>query len=536
MTAPDSREVGMDVPPLDGLPPAADAAPLAVPDQHPPVSGPRPDVAPTEGDKDAKGDAEEEQDAPTGLPVGQLAAGGASVVTVAGTVLYQTTGALGLAAGGLVTAASGVAYLRRRRDNRDGGRRQEKTRTVKTTQTAHRTPAGSRGLLGGGRGGRSGGRTSSRTPGLLGRSGGGRQGGRALWPSRSANPSGSGSARSILGGRSATGSRRSSAPTSAGASARGRAARAGKPVASDGGGSALRLPTRKNTKTPAPAIPKSAAAAKGGRTSTKEAKVKDTPTAAKTADKKTGKDPVSTPVSAKKTPATPSSRFSRWASWWAEDQPGPVSSRTARLARRLDAAAYGKSGLWGRVLSWLFGWRHDADTDENGQDTPADEAAENTKQDGTEQQAAPDAPAAEQVPQQPTEAPNPQHSQRRTAHTHTTTRRFPMSGSPLVIASAEMAAAASSYAPEDMWVVARDLDTLGEMPVNVATAVRVYTTRMEGEYPLHESVTEMLRQLHDGLAILGALADEIAVQFRAVHADDIKRDEAPRTNENLWNV
>ena len=111
-----------------------------------------------------------------------------------------------------------------------------------------------------------------------------------------------------------------------------------------------------------------------------------------------------------------------------------------------------------------------------------------------------------------------------------------MYGSPLVTASAEMAAAAASNAPEDMWVVARDLDTLGEMPVNVATAVRVYTARMEGEYPLHESVTEMLRQLHDGLAMLGALADEIAVQFRAVHADDIKRDEAPRTNENLWNV
>lgn len=520
MSAPHDHDIDHDTTRLDGLPPAMESAPLAVPGSFPPAP-----VSPGAAtpQSDTTRDTDDTDDATSGVPVGQMAAGGTSLVTVAGTVLYQTAGVIGLAAGGVITAAAGVAYVRHRmgaaKGDKGGRGRTEKTRTVKTVQSALRSPGTGGGLLGGrGRTATAGRSTSSRLPGLGRASTGGRQGGKALWPSssRTGSAGGSAPARPVLG-RAAAAVRPSTSRS-----------KANKATASDGGG-ALKIPAaRKDAKT---------SAAKSGETTpvAKSAAAKETP-------KKAGKETTTTtPVATKKKGAssTPTSRFSRWASWWAEDQPGPISSRTARLARRLDEAAYGRSGVWGRVLGWLFGWRHE---DDEGQDQAADgtteqEQAPAEQQKTTDPAPAPAAPAAEQAPQQTTDGPAAQRSQRRAADTNTrNNRRFHMSGSPLVIASAEMAAAAAGYAPENMWVVARDLDTLGEMPVNVATAVRVYTTRMEGEYPLHESVTEMLRQLHDGLAMLGALADEIAVQFRNVHAEDIKRDEAPRTNEQLWNV
>ncbi len=111
-----------------------------------------------------------------------------------------------------------------------------------------------------------------------------------------------------------------------------------------------------------------------------------------------------------------------------------------------------------------------------------------------------------------------------------------MSSFPLAATAAEMNAAAASYAPTDMWVVARELDQLNEVPAYVALAIRTYTQRLQAEYPINGAVVEAIHRLYQAQAQLVSLAEEIGPLFRRVHADDLKREEAPRTNEPLWNV
>ncbi|MFS1305177.1 hypothetical protein, partial [Streptosporangium longisporum] len=100
----------------------------------------------------------------------------------------------------------------------------------------------------------------------------------------------------------------------------------------------------------------------------------------------------------------------------------------------------------------------------------------------------------------------------------------------------EVNAVAAAHSPEDMWTVARELDQLHEVPANIAMAVRTYTMRLQGEYPVDPAVVDAIHELYQGLAQLVPVAEEIAVMFRTAHAEDLKREEAPRTNEQLWDV
>ena len=111
-----------------------------------------------------------------------------------------------------------------------------------------------------------------------------------------------------------------------------------------------------------------------------------------------------------------------------------------------------------------------------------------------------------------------------------------MSASPLASASAELNAAAAAYAPADMWAVARDLELLHEVPANVAMALRTYAMRLQGAYPIDPRVVEALGELYMAHAALVEKAREIATLFRQVHADDLRREEAPRPGEPMWNV
>ncbi|MFB9717758.1 hypothetical protein [Planobispora longispora] len=122
------------------------------------------------------------------------------------------------------------------------------------------------------------------------------------------------------------------------------------------------------------------------------------------------------------------------------------------------------------------------------------------------------------------------------AATTTTRRSRTMSTFPLAATAAEMNAAAASYAPTDMWVVARELDQLTEVPAYVALAIRTYTTRLQAEYPIDPAVVEAIHRLYQAQAQLVSLAEEVGPLFRRVHAEDLRREEAPRTNEPLWNV
>ena len=111
-----------------------------------------------------------------------------------------------------------------------------------------------------------------------------------------------------------------------------------------------------------------------------------------------------------------------------------------------------------------------------------------------------------------------------------------MSANPLAAAAAEVNAVAAAHAPADMWQVARELDQLGEIPANIGMALRTYTVRLQGEYPIHPVVVEALGELYMAHAQLVDRAAEIGALFHQVHAEDLKRDEAPRTNEQAWNV
>lgn len=111
-----------------------------------------------------------------------------------------------------------------------------------------------------------------------------------------------------------------------------------------------------------------------------------------------------------------------------------------------------------------------------------------------------------------------------------------MSGFPIAVAAAEVNTAAASYEPEDMWKVSADLTQLPDVFASVALALRTYTLRLEGDFPLHSQVVDALSDLYSGLSAIAQEAQEISPLFRRVHEDDLRRDEAPRTGENKWNV
>ncbi|MDR8415082.1 hypothetical protein MTP10_40925 [Nonomuraea sp. 3-1Str] len=123
-----------------------------------------------------------------------------------------------------------------------------------------------------------------------------------------------------------------------------------------------------------------------------------------------------------------------------------------------------------------------------------------------------------------------------TASSTYTRRNRTMSANPLAAAAAELNAAAAAHAPVDMFQVARELDQLPEIPANVGMALRTYTVRLQGEYPIDPAVVEALGALYMAHAQLVAQAEEIGALFRRAHAEDLKREEAPRTNEAAWNV
>lgn len=129
-----------------------------------------------------------------------------------------------------------------------------------------------------------------------------------------------------------------------------------------------------------------------------------------------------------------------------------------------------------------------------------------------------------------TSAPNPDAANT----TATAPQRRTMSAFPLAAGAAEMNATASAYMPDGMLMIAHELDQLGEVPANVALAVRTYSTRIEASKPIHPAVVEKLQEFAKGFAKLVDLADEIGPLFRQVHADDLTRLENPRNNESEW--
>lgn len=109
-------------------------------------------------------------------------------------------------------------------------------------------------------------------------------------------------------------------------------------------------------------------------------------------------------------------------------------------------------------------------------------------------------------------------------------------GFPIAVAAAEVNTAAAAYAPEDMWRIATDLRQLPDVFASIALAIRTYAQRLEGDYPIEPPVVDAIGELYTGLGAIAQVAQDIEPLFRTLHADDLKREEAPRTNEAAWNV
>lgn len=109
-------------------------------------------------------------------------------------------------------------------------------------------------------------------------------------------------------------------------------------------------------------------------------------------------------------------------------------------------------------------------------------------------------------------------------------------GFPIAVAASEVNTAAAAYEPEDMWAISKDLRQLPDVFANVGLAIRTYAQRLEGDYPIHPQVVEAIGQLYVGLGALAAAAQDIEPLFRTLHADDLRREEAPRIAEHKWNV
>ncbi|WP_043641394.1 hypothetical protein [Nonomuraea candida] len=107
---------------------------------------------------------------------------------------------------------------------------------------------------------------------------------------------------------------------------------------------------------------------------------------------------------------------------------------------------------------------------------------------------------------------------------------------PLVIMSAEMIGAASSYTVPDMMIVAEHLDALHQVGQNLTLAYQRFGARLQAAYPIHPAVVEHFGHLIKGSAALIDPAQQLAATFRQAHADDIARREKPRINEHLWNM
>jgi hypothetical protein len=121
-------------------------------------------------------------------------------------------------------------------------------------------------------------------------------------------------------------------------------------------------------------------------------------------------------------------------------------------------------------------------------------------------------------------------------YSHFRRRNPQVSTNPILTAAAEMNAVAASYAPENPFVIARELDKLPDVTDHVALAIRTYTQRLDDDYPLHPAVISKLKEVYAAQAQLRSLAEAVGPLYRQVHAKDLEREEAPRRNEHLWNV
>ena len=97
----------------------------------------------------------------------------------------------------------------------------------------------------------------------------------------------------------------------------------------------------------------------------------------------------------------------------------------------------------------------------------------------------------------------------------------------------------SRYAPPTMMAVGREYEGLPVGLEALAQAVGCLAANSEANYPVHDTITEMVGNIYRLLVQVAAQAASITPAFRRAHAEDIARHEEPRKGreaEMMWNV
>lgn len=487
---------------------------------------------------DVEGDADDGGE--RGFPLGQVLVGGVSVVGLLGAALWQALGVVGLVTAGGAAAGGVAMYVRRRLGLGRSGERVER-RTVRRAWSS--TSGGGRalgGLLGGrgrGGGGRAGGRGAGRRSGgvLGGRSAGGGRGAVLGMPGLGKRGRRGGS---VGGGRAGGG---------AGGGVRNAARRVGRAV--------LASPAGARAAKAAKAV--KAGAVKVGAAGRADRSRMDAATggrAGRVLRAVGGRGRRAAAAAGRRLDKATGGRAGRW--WRRHRGTVGTAAGSLGLGALVSTVLFGPWWLAGLLLSGLGGlvaWRL-----KRRKRRKAGAAQENGAE-GAEGHRMPRCESCGRgVPQNEVHhclvngatallcpacferrvfGPPVRDRRPRTTHIRNHYRRTAMeAGFPLAVAAAEVNTAAAGYAPEDMWVIATDLRQLPDVFVNVAMALRTYAQRLEGDYPIHPQVVEAIGQLYTGLGQLATAAQEIEPLFRGVHAEDLKREEAPRVNEQAWNV
>lgn len=447
-----------------------------------------------------------------GRPLGQWVLAGGSAATLSGVGLFSAFGPVGLAAGAVVAAGGGLAYAvhRARRDRRPGFKT-TRMRTRSGRQTSRLGSVGKgrgKGLLGG-KGGKLGGGRGAKLGkgggpklGKGGKLGGGRSG--KLLGGKSGKLLGGGRG-SKLGGKSGLGLGKGRKGSTSRLGSVGAGSRRSGKLLGRGGKAGLGLGKRGGKllggKSKAGLGRWGSGTGKGagvlGRGLGKATRKTGRSLGRAAARTAAGKRATAGFKAAKKA-MTASSAGTRWSRFRAATR---AAKGTFKHPRNPFAAWMASVGA---ALVALTAMAHQKWQARHG--ASVSEAANTT-----------------------TSAPNPG-----AATTTTTPRRRPMSAFPLAAGAAEMNATASAYMPDGMLMIAHELDQLGEVPANVALAVRTYSTRIEASKPIHPAVVEKLQEFAKAIAQLVGLADEIGPLFRQTHAADLERLENPRNNESEW--
>lgn len=493
---------------------------------------------------DDVGDAEEAETDGRGIPAGGVVAGGATGAGVLGEALWQVGGVLGLAAGAVVAAGGTAAYVAYR--VRGKGRRSASPLGRSHGRSSSRMLGGKSGKLLGGRGAKLGGKSGlglgkrGRGTGLGGKLGRKGTGGKLLGGKGA--KLGKGAGGKLLGGGRGRASRlgMTGGGKSGGRGLLGRGGKAGLGLGARGGkllggkgkagfgrwgngagggagilGKGLGKAARKTGRGAAHLAGKT----KPGQHAARGFKAAKAALMSSTPGKGRWKNAYR---AARSRVATPKNRYSAWAASMA----AAILTLTAMAHEKYKAYQAKKNP--------------GTTTTTTTTTTTSGPAGTTTTQSTTTQTTTTSsgAPQAALTPFASARAlgPGSTTTYTRTTHTRTTARSRTMDGGfPLATAAAEVTVAAASYEPGDMWTVATDLRQLPDVFASVALALRTYSQRLE-DYALEAPVRQELQGLYAGLSQLAQHAQEVEPLFRAVHAEDLKRGENPRTGEAGWNV